>query len=178
MQFIFVVWWHYTPNNWSLSSGEISQTLLANIHNAKDIIRYKQERYRQKKKCSCLKLNLLTTARNQDEKQKSRDCICCLQSGAQRGKQGGHNSPGSGITVGCRKVPAVSQVLNSMQYIYSQKSLGLKMGRQTCFLPRAPSNLRMPRCAVKKIHSLCHSILRRPSNVFQVCIRFAGVVTK
>ena len=38
-------------------------------------------------------------------------------------------------------VPTVSQVLSSIQYIYYRKTLGSKMGAQTCFLARVPSNL-------------------------------------
>jgi len=42
---------------------------------------------------------------------------------------------------GRRKVPTMSQVLSSIKYIYFRKTSGWNMGRQTCFLPRAPSNL-------------------------------------
>ena len=50
--------------------------------------------------------------------------------------------PGLRITGDCRKVPIMSQVFSSIQYIYSQKALGSNMGRhcQTCFLPRAPAH--------------------------------------
>jgi len=45
---------------------------------------------------------------------------------------------------GLRKVPTMSQVLSSIQYICFLKSSALNTGRQTCFLPRAPSNLVTP----------------------------------
>ena len=42
------------------------------------------------------------------------------------------------------KVPAMSQILSSMQYICFRKISGSHMEGQTCFLPRAPSNLVTP----------------------------------
>jgi len=47
---------------------------------------------------------------------------------------------------GRRKVPTTSQVLSSIQYICFRKTSGWNMGRQTCFLPRAPSSLVTPLC--------------------------------
>jgi len=45
---------------------------------------------------------------------------------------------------GCRKVPTTSQVLSSIQHNCSWKSSGSNMGHQTCFLPRALSDLDTP----------------------------------
>ena len=45
---------------------------------------------------------------------------------------------------GRRKVPTMSQVLPSTPYICLQRPQARTWGRQTCFLPRAPSNLVMP----------------------------------
>ena len=45
---------------------------------------------------------------------------------------------------GRRRVPAMSQVISSRQYIWFRKISGWNTGRQTCFLPRAPSNLVTP----------------------------------
>ena len=39
---------------------------------------------------------------------------------------------------------AASTVLSSIQYIYSQKTLGSNRGHQTCFLPWVPSNIGTP----------------------------------
>jgi len=60
------------------------------------------------------------------------------------------NSPGAVPLWGAkslrvrRKVPTLSQLLSSVQYICSQKSQVRAWGRQTCFLPRAPSDLVTP----------------------------------
>jgi len=51
---------------------------------------------------------------------------------------------GRGMTAGRRKVPTMSQVLSSIKYFCFRKTSGSNMGRQTCFLPRAPSNLVTP----------------------------------
>jgi len=40
---------------------------------------------------------------------------------------------------GCQKIPTMSHVHSSKQYICFRKTSGSKMGRQTCILPRAPS---------------------------------------
>ena len=46
---------------------------------------------------------------------------------------------------GRRKAPTVlSQVLSSIQYICFRKTSGSNIGRQTCFLPWAPSNVVTP----------------------------------
>ena len=67
--------------------------------------------------------------------------------GVTRGKRGAQ-FPGRRITMAAsnhcgerRKVPSMSQVLSSMQYICFRKSSGSNMGWQTCFLPQTPSNL-------------------------------------
>jgi len=62
-----------------------------------------------------------------------------MQAGAQRRRrQRGHNSPGA------RKVPTMPQ--NVLQYstFASEKPQVRTWGRQTCFLPRVPSNLVTP----------------------------------
>jgi len=64
--------------------------------------------------------------------------------GVRRGGQGRHNSPSAESLWGRRKVPTLSQVLSSIQYICFRKTLGSNMGRQTCFLTRTPSNLGAP----------------------------------
>jgi len=54
----------------------------------------------------------------------------------------GHNVPGAESLGGVKKSLTMSQVLYSIQYTFSQKTLGSKStwGRQTCFLHRALSN--------------------------------------
>ena len=77
--------------------------------------------------------------------------------GRNEGGKGGHISPGAEslrrrlITTRApndcgerRKVPTMSQVLSSIQYICFLKTSNSNMGRQTCLLPRAPSNLVTP----------------------------------
>jgi len=64
------------------------------------------------------------------------------------GQGQGGRFPGRRITVGdggaeslwrAPKVPTRSHVLSSMQYICFRKTAFANMGRQTCFLPLAPS---------------------------------------
>jgi len=45
---------------------------------------------------------------------------------------------------GRRKVPIMSQVISSIQHICFRNTSGSNTGRQTCFLPRVPSNLVTP----------------------------------
>jgi len=53
--------------------------------------------------------------------------------------------PGCRITGGHCKVPTMLQVLSSIHYIYSQKTLCLNMEAPNLFrIPRAPSNLGTP----------------------------------
>jgi len=54
-----------------------------------------------------------------------------------------HNSPGAESLRGCGKVPTMSQVLQCSTFA-SEKPQVRTWGRQTCFLPRAPSNLVTP----------------------------------
>jgi len=53
-----------------------------------------------------------------------------------KGEQEGHNSPGAESLWGCRKIPTMSQVLSSIEYMWFRKISGSNMGRQTCYLPR------------------------------------------
>jgi len=81
--------------------------------------------------------------------------VPCTQ-GRNEGEKGGHNFPRAESLRGLRKVPTMSQVLSSIQHICFGTISGSNMGRQTCFLPRAPSNLIVPLHAqFWSIHSLC-----------------------
>jgi len=55
----------------------------------------------------------------------------------------------------CRKVPTISQVLSSIQYICFRKTSVSNMGRQTCFLPRVPANSLRP-CHWHITRVICH----------------------
>ena len=55
----------------------------------------------------------------------------------------GHNSPGTESLWGRRKVLRISQVLQCSTFA-SERPQVRRWGRQTCFLPWAPSNLVMP----------------------------------
>jgi len=79
-----------------------------------------------------------------------------LCGGVTRG-QGGHNYPGAESLWGAKslrgapndcgerqKVPNMSQVRFSIQCIYFRKTSYSNRGRQTSFLPRAPSNFVAP----------------------------------
>jgi len=63
----------------------------------------------------------------------------------------------AGATDSCgrrRKALTLSQVLSSIQYIYSEKPQVRTWGRQNCFLPWAPSNLVTPLLAYKCCHTV------------------------
>jgi len=71
------------------------------------------------------------------------DCRkCCIHK--QRRNKGGTISRAPNQYMGRRKVPTVSQVLSSIQYIASDRPLVRTWGRKSCFLPRATSNLVTP----------------------------------
>ena len=62
-----------------------------------------------------------------------------------RGRTRGAQFPGRRITIGAPKsLNNVTNILSSTQYICFWKTSGSNMGRQTCFLPREPSNLITP----------------------------------
>jgi len=63
---------------------------------------------------------------------------------------------------GRQKMPTMSLVHSSIQYICFRKASGSKMGHQTCFLPRAPSNLVTPLSIWRLVPS------RNPSTHFYV----------
>ena len=72
---------------------------------------------------------------------------------------------------GLRRVPTMSQVLSSIQYICFRKSSGSNMGHQTYFLPRAPSNLVTPLVlAPSKISSSCRSDYLYENSYFIVIV--------
>ena len=54
-----------------------------------------------------------------------------------------HTGAAEGLE-GPQKIPAMSHVHSSIQYICFRKASGSKMGRQTCILPRAPPYLVTP----------------------------------
>ena len=56
---------------------------------------------------------------------------------------------------GRRKVSTMSQVRSSIQYICFQKTLDSNMWRQTCSMPRAPSNL----VTIRHTLNLSHEIV-------------------
>ena len=68
-------------------------------------------------------------------------------------------STGPRMTAGRPKVPTISQVLSSIQYIYFKKSQVRPWSHQTYFLPQAPSNLVMRLqllldCPTTTVHSV------------------------
>jgi len=63
---------------------------------------------------------------------------------ATQGRNEGHKSLGAEPLWGRHKVPKMSQILSSIQYICFRKTSGSNTGRQTYFLSRAPSNLVTP----------------------------------
>jgi len=76
---------------------------------------------------------------------------------ATRGVTRGAQFPGRRITMatpnhcaGRRKVPTMPQVLSSTAHICFRKISGQTWGRQTDFLPRAPSNLVTPLVATTR----------------------------
>ena len=68
------------------------------------------------------------------------------------------------------KVPTMSQVLSSIQYICFRKSSGSNMvaaGRQTCFLPRAPFNLVTP------LPAWCSNFGKLPNSLVKIYFYFS-----
>jgi len=80
---------------------------------------------------------------------------------------------------GCRKVPLISEVLFARQYIYlsfeHRNTSASNMGRQTCFLPRAPSNLgtRLPAPFTINLCTAC-TYLSTPK-VHPIVVHFSSV---
>ena len=72
---------------------------------------------------------------------------------------------------GCRRVLTKSKALSLIQYICFRKISGSNMGRQTWFLPRAPSNLVTPLVLpLSKISSSCRSDYRYVNSFFLVIV--------
>jgi len=77
-----------------------------------------------------------------------------------QGRNGGEKGaqfPGCWVNMGRRKVLKMSQVLSSIRWICFRKSSGSNIGRQTCFLPWAPSNLVTPLRATQNMSARCNS---------------------
>jgi len=64
---------------------------------------------------------------------KTESAACSTQVHNER-MQGGHNSPGAKSLRGCRKVPTMSQVLYSTQYICFRKNSGSNTGAPNLLL--------------------------------------------